>query len=111
MIYTNNYNSFQKLNITLEEYNLLNLTASQRLTLDLRFGLNQNSSMTFTDIAKIRNVSSVAVRSMFIRTCDKISQKQYIIKYKPIEDDLFKLSLALFIEKELPFLSHQTYKE
>ena len=102
------------LGLTIDQYNSLNLTLEQRQVLDLRLGLNGNSSMTFTDIAKIRNVTPVAIRRMFIRTCDKIFQQQHAIeraKYKSIEDDLFRLSLALFIENETPFISHLTYKE
>lgn len=116
----NYYFHLADLGLTIDQYNSLNLTFAQRQVLDLRLGLNGNSSMTFTDIAKIRNVTPVAIRSMFIRTCDKILQQQYAIeraKYKSIEDDLFKLCLALyidhypFIENETPFISHLTYKE
>ena len=106
--------SISDLKLTIDQCNSLNLTFAQRQVLDLRLGLNGNSSMTFADIAKIRNRSPVAIRSMFIRTCDKIFQQQYAIeraKYKSIEDDLFRLSLALFIENETPFISHLTYKE
>jgi DNA-directed RNA polymerase sigma subunit (sigma70/sigma32) len=100
------------LGLTIDQYNLLNLTFPQRQVLDLRLGLNGNSSMTFTDIAKIRNVTPVAIRSMFIRTCHKILQQQYAIelaKYKSIEDDLFRLSLAIYHHQQMPFISHQTH--
>lgn len=75
------------LGLTIDEYNLLNLTFAQRQVLDLRLGLNGNSSITFADIARIRNVTPVAIRSMFIRTCDKILERQYAlgrIKYKSL---------------------------
>jgi DNA-directed RNA polymerase sigma subunit (sigma70/sigma32) len=100
------------LGLTIDQYNLLNLTFAQRQVLDLRLGLNGNSPMTFTDIAKIRNVTPVAVRAMFIRTCDKIFQRQYAIeraKYKPIEDNLFKICLFIYHHQQMPFISYQTH--
>jgi hypothetical protein len=72
----------------------------------------------FSEIARIRNLSPTTVRQHIIWVIkalnDYVQTQEHaaqLAQNKSIEDDLFRVSLALFIEKELPFLSYQTYKD
>lgn len=103
---TNCINSFEEFGITIEQYNSLDLTDVQRETLNLRFGLGPYGflPMTWTEISKIRNVSSPNVRATFIRGCEKIFEQLHSIEravYKSIENDLMDVCISLSNYKAL----------
>lgn len=107
--------SLSDFGITLQEYNSLRLSPTYKISADIWFGISYNQPVsTFAEIARIRNLSSVSIRT-HIRTvmeiiCDYTSNKKEK-QMKRISDDINRISLRLFIENEMPYTSFQTYKD
>lgn len=109
--------------LTIDQYNTFAkqtyLKPFNKLSADMWFGTCCGRPIdNFSEIARIRNLSPTTVRRHILWIIEGLNnyvQAQehatQLAQYKSIEDDLLRLSLALFIEKELPFLSHPTYEE
>lgn len=109
--------------LTVQQYNTFAketyLKPFDKLSADMWFGTCCGRPIdNFSEIARIRNLSPTTVRRHIIFIIKRLNnyieaQKRAVklAQYKSIEDDLFRLSLALFIENETPFISHQTYTE
>ena len=111
--------SLSEFGITIEEYNSLNLNSNKKLSADIWFGTCCHRPVSnFAEVARIRNISNQSVRIHILRTmeaiCEYNENKLETKKqdhFKKISDDIRKLSLALLIHQEIPFISYQTYKE
>ncbi len=109
--------------LTVDQYNTFAketyLKPFNKLSADMWFGTCCGRPIdNFSEIARIRNLSPTTVRQHIRRVIEALidyieAQKRAVklAQYKSMENDLFRLSLALFIENETPFISHQTYKE
>lgn len=109
--------------LTVEQYNSIAketyLKPFNKLSADMWFGTCCGRPIdNFSEIARIRNLSPTTVRQHILWIIERLNnyieaqtRAVKLAQYKSIEDDLYRLSLALFIEKELPFLSYPTYEE
>jgi hypothetical protein len=109
--------------LTIDQYNTFAkqtyLKPFNKLSADMWFGTCCGRPIdNFSEIARIRNLSPTTVRRHIIWIIQGLNQyvkaqklATKLTQYKSIEDDLLRLSLALFIEQETPFISHLTYEE
>ena len=107
MPHNNHPKTLSEFGITLDQYNVIIDHPSRKATADLWFGTCCNRPIhSFVEIAKIRKLTSQAVRTHMLYVFGALKQYSDDQWKHRLEQDFLATSIAIFRHNEMPYLSY-----
>lgn len=107
MPHNNHPRTLAEFGITLDQYNKIIYNRNHKATADLWFGTCCNRPIyNFVQIAKIRNLSPVSIRTHMLYVFADLRQYSDNQWKHKLEQDLLATSIAIFRHNEMPYLSY-----